>query len=814
MATVYVTTANYALDVAITANNIATVANNYINSISNTQITIDQISNIAQAALSNSIAANSNASIANALATSAFSISTNAYSLASNANTLAFNANALASNAYFYAKYANDFISNGLVANVNSAYSNAAIANILSTNAFSISTNAYALASNANIIAFNANALATNAYALASNANSLAVSTNNFITQINVYANDVFSVYSNILSNGYSFWSNGVSTTYIMKNVAIGSNVASNALDVVGNVYISGNLYIGGAGGTNIVTPSTSGLFKFDSDVVLVPKGPKGETIVPFSTMSNFGLSKLTPQSNSLLFQNIGVYSVTLCIQGYNADSNYDTLASVNVYTNTTDTMTGAALVYSDSSSVTFGPIKQNLVVPLSVLNSSNSYIFGINFFRTNAGTTIKGGDFNASYVQVCPLMGAGIPVYPTNIPSAFTQNYDGLGNPLVGVNKVNPSFTLDVNGKVNSLGVTINGSDYLTSIQNGVFVSQNTTYNKDITVNGNVNSTYMFGNIYYATGKTFNFGTGNIFTYSNVGIGTQFVSNALDVRGQVYVNGNVTAKYFLGDITKSIGYYYPFSQWLLGTGNVWTLSNIGIGTSAVSNTLTVNGNISANYLYANIFYAKGFTNSPFFPGTNNSYSVSNIGIGTSAVSNTLTVNGNISANYLFANTYYCPGLFNLGTTNIFTNSNVVIGTPSVGNALTVYGNAYISGTLKTESTFILICTSTNDATPITTSIPIMTFRNPGPWILTRVPRITLTTPPSTGYVNVNVSVESTSILSSNVYITGSGYSSTTSTQPTLLNPYIPDDSAIKINLHRADGNPTGLKVIFYYMNV
>jgi hypothetical protein len=440
--------------------------------------------------------------------------------------------------------------------------------------------------------------------------------------------------------------------------------------------------------------------------------------------------------------------------------------------------------------------------------------MFGINFFRTNSGTTIKGGNFNASYVQISPLVGGGIPITP-DLVTAITQKPDGFGNQNVGIRTNNPLYPLDVSGTINSTGLLINGNQFLVANQpDGYTFTQNTRFSKDVTCSQNVTANYFLGNVYYATGVAFNRGNGNVWTNTNLGIGTSAVSNALTVNGSISASANIIAKYFLGDITKSIGYYYPFSQWLLGTGNAWTLSNIGIGTSSVSNTLTVNGNISANYVFANISLASGFINSPLNPGNGNSWTLSNIGIGTSSVSNTLTVNGNVSATNYFGNIYYVTGAaFSRGNANVWTSSNVGIGTSSVTDMLTVSGNVYVGGTLKAESTFLVACS--DEVTPLIRLDPAISFRTPSTWKLTRVPRITLTNPTTTGYVNVNVNVSGTDLYSSNIYIPASSFSSVASVQPSLAgSAIISDDTLVKISIKDPGTNATGLKIIFYYMNV
>ena len=807
----------------IIANNIQLILNQgLVDTVTYANIVATYANNTANIANIVATYANNTANIANIVATYAYSNGYNANIIATYAYSNAQTANIIATYALSNAQSANNILTSiqlslnqGLVEKVSNAFSNAALAQSNAALAQANATTAQANAYNANNLAYTANAVAYYA-------NIMAYATNNFVTSINLYATATAATYDAILNSGYSFWSNNAGNTYINKNVGIGTSSVSNALDIIGNVYISGNIFVGGIGGGAFksLTTSPSGLFRFTNDYNQpTPYGPRGEIIMPFSTMTGYGVTQLTTNSNGLLFSQVGVYTVTLCIQGTNADGNYDTMGSVNVYTNTTRFMTGATRIYSDASSITFGPIKQNLIIPLNVTNTSNTYSFGVNFFRNNSTTTIKSGDFNASYIQISPLIGGAIPINTLAVTdSAISQITDPAGNKKVGILNTNPLFPLDVGGVINSTDIYLNGSPFITNTTDGYNLLPNVSFTRNITVGQNVYANYILGNAYYTSGSVFNRGVGNSWTFSNIGIGISTVSNALDVRGQVFVNGNVTAKYFFGDITKALGYYYPFSQWLLGTGNAWTLSNIGIGTSSVSNTLTVNGNVSANYLFANIFYASGFINSPLTTGTGNAWTLSNIGIGTSSVSNTLTVNGNVSANNYYGNIYYTSGaVFTRGTAgNAFTLSNISIGSSSGSNTLSVNGNVYVSGTLKAESMFMVACS--DQSTPIVIRQSITSFRSPGNWVLTMVPRISLVNPSATGFVNVNIRIDqsTTPLLSSNIYIPSGQYSSKSApTQPTFNTNMISDDAIVNIDTNNVgDGNPTGLKIVFYYMNV
>lgn len=79
-----------------------------------------------------------------------------------------------------------------------------------------------------------------------------------------------------------------------------------------------------------------------------------------------------------------------------------------------------------------------------------------------------------------------------------------------------------------------------------------------------------------------------------NVGIGTKLANSKLEVFGNTIINGNLEASSFtlngVSLIDASIEYWETDNN-----GDIYRLSNVGIGTTLISEKLTVDGNVSAS---------------------------------------------------------------------------------------------------------------------------------------------------------------------------------------------------------------------------
>jgi hypothetical protein len=177
----------------------------------------------------------------------------------------------------------------------------------------------------------------------------------------------------------------------------------------------------------------------------------------------------------------------------------------------------------------------------------------------------------------------------------------------------------------------------------------------------------------------------------TSVGLLTNLaVSNSMTTTN-VYVTGNLnvqgTSNLWVANIaniytTNIIGFIG--SQWTTGTGNVYYLGNVGIGTSTVSANLTVQGNISAsNALTTTNLFANTLT----------------LGNATS----TINVLGSVAASTFYgaiagANTGAFSNLYSanaLTTTNLFANTMIL-----ANAAASITGNLYVSNAITTTNLY------------------------------------------------------------------------------------------------------------------
>lgn len=781
--------------------------------------------------------ANATANIANITAHYANATALYANGLASNANTaliyLSANITLLQSNVRFLqSNVAN------LYANVSNISNLATYANTTATNANNIiktlspivtqiqidlpplQTNVTYLQSNVFILQSNvanattnaalANALATNAYSLALLANAtanianyVAYQANNVLQVIYPQAQYIQTVFQSILATNYDpLWSNGRSgNIYTLSTVSIGTTEpkSKNTFTVYGNIWLNGNVTIqGNIRYTDYTTATLYTPKPSDPVTVNATDLTRNHYLLNLSRWNSVGADyKL--DSNSIVFSNPGLYNLHFNIRARTTDSEIDTLALVNVYTNTNNTLTNATLVTGYTSYTTFGPQPHTLTVPLSVSNVSNNYMLACVFFRNTYPYTIE----TSSFVEIVPMAHIGIPLMPSVVaPPIYTDS----SLTRIGINTGNPLYNLDVTGDVNTTGNYLNNG--YRGWRNGF---QKTFYDVDggkvgigtqlvsneLTVNGNISaSQYVYGNAFYMSGVPVRYGTDNVFTLQNL-----------------TVYGNITANYISANLSKSTGIYLPWS-------------NTGSNTYATGN-VSVDGNIYANYFYGDISKATGQPQYQNWSSTGDTVYVDTpkivcINTPTPKIGNALTVNGNISANFIYANLSQSTGLYlpfiqNASNNAIIYTNVIVQPTITQSNALIVNGNVYISGRLSAEQVFMVACS--DETTPLAPKQNIVTFRTPNRWLLTRIPRATVFNS-TTGTMNIMLYTTQNQIalLTSNIYIPSSTFSSANQTlaPPSFATSnIIDDDTQITAALTGSSiGTATGLKLIFYYMNI
>jgi len=259
----------------------------------------------------------------------------------------------------------------------------------------------------------------------------------------------------------------------------------------------------------------------------------------------------------------------------------------------------------------------------------------------------------------------------------------------VTGISNILPVHTLDVGS---NLYVAVTGSNVLTVV-------------------GNVNANYFYGNAAYLTGLPSSYATstlqqvvdqgntvtGNTVQFSGLvtsvgsltGIGTLTPAHTLDVGSNLYVDetgsnvltvvGNVAASYFVGDGSRLSGIQTsaPTLQSVVTQGNtsdkVIAISNttsltttgfVGVSNTAPihtldvgsnlyvavtgSNVLTVLGNVAASYFYGNAAYLTGLPSSSTTPSLQSVINVGNTFTGNTLIASNILV-GNLLTNGLYA---------------------------------------------------------------------------------------------------------------------------------------------------------------------
>ena len=584
---------------------------------------------------------------ANNLATSAYPLALDANNLATNAYTLAFNSNNLATNAYTLAFSANNLATN--------AYTLAFNSNNLATNANTVANQANSfvpivlgLQSNVNIAnttAFAANSMATNAYTLAitanvvaTNASNLAIASNNLVTSLYSQAIAINSVFGNVIQSGFtSYWSNNVYGNVIYSNtgvnVGIGTNdPGANVLSVVGNVSIAGSITI--SGNVNFPVQTTGSLYTLGAQVSApTPNTLRNEILLDLSKWTRKGYP-MTPDSNcAFKFSQNGIYNITVNVQGIDKDGEYDTIGTLNVYTNTSNSSIGS-VVYTGTNYSSFGPQTQSIMIPLEVSNYSNVYYLTVNYFRNNFPYTIT----SPSFIQITPITSVGIPVYRENVPQKIFQD---SANGYIGINTSIPLAQLDVAGDINAAGSYYNNNrQIMTSFGNstylipnvgiGTFASNALDVVGNVYVSGQLTVPYIASNLYQCTGLPVSYWTSP--STSNI----QYIGN-VTISNNLNIDGNITATNIFGDISGCTGSPLD-TQWQNGTSNIYYTGNV-----------VVNGNLTADRLFSNISGCTGL----FTPWSNvssgNIYYSGNVSVGSNLTAlGNVSISGRLSAEQVF----------------------------------------------------------------------------------------------------------------------------------------------------------------------
>jgi hypothetical protein len=399
-----------------------------------------------------------------------------------------------------------------------------------------------------------------------------------------------------------------------------------------------------------------------------------------------------------------------------------------------------------------------NKLTVANLFVTGNVYITSTNTVTSNAITIDNTGTTTALIVrQKEPTLHTHnvAEFYDATTPSLII---DARGNLAIHTT-VSPNYALTLVDGASFDVLTIRGNPPLTSllVTGNVYASnaltttnvyaatQVLTGTPDVTtlaVSGNVYvsnaltvpyayiSNIYTSNIVGFLGSQWTTGTGNVYYTDNVGVGTSAVGAKLTVAGNVYasnaltttnvyaatevltgtpdvttlaVSGNVfvsnalTVPYaYISNIYTSNIVGFLGSQWTTGTGNVYYVDNVGVGTSAVGAKLTVDGNV---------YVSNSVT-------TTNVYAVTEVLTGTTGTT-TLAVSGNVFVSnaltvpYAYISNIYTSNIvgflgsqWTTGTGNVYYVDSVGVGTSAVGAKLTVDGNVYASNAVTTVDVF------------------------------------------------------------------------------------------------------------------
>ena len=444
------------------------------------------------------------------------------------------------------------------------------------------------------------------------------------------------------------------------------------------------------ANGSGLSTLNSSNLVGnvANANVALVVSQASQPNITSVGLLTNLAVSNSLTTSNLFLSgtANISVANIaniyTTNIVGFigsqwtTGTENVYYLSNVGIGTSlVSSTLTVAGNVYVSNSVTT-----TNLVA--SVANVGTLNVGTISNLSTLAVTTANVGTLNVIQVSnlsslttnlVASVANVGTlnVISVANLASLSLSNNLYAANALTTTNMFANTLTLaNATSTINVIGNVVATTFW------GAHAGSNTGSFSNLSAsNGVAISNLSASNVNYGTLSTSVFPTSGV-TAGTYGSGANVAQVTIDTYGRVTDAANVS-------ITSS--------QWTTGTGNIYYLSNVGIGTSSVSANLTVAGNVyvsnaidTTNIQVSGNVSTHGFLidgaigqvgyvptsqgdgsiqwalpgGGVWVPGTGNTYYVGNVGIGTSAVSANLTVIGN---------TYVSNAL---NTTNVFATGN------------------------------------------------------------------------------------------------------------------------------------------------
>ena len=264
------------------------------------------------------------------------------------------------------------------------------------------------------------------------------------------------------------------------------------------------------------------------------------------------------------------------------------------------------------------------------------------------------------------------------------------------------------------------------------------------------------------------NFGGDAVFTYNSVtnvlSVSGNIVANNFTGTGNIVIarltaNGNVTANYFIGNGSQLTGIQATSANFANFAGNVTVASQPNITSLGTLTTLSVSGNVTANYFLGNGAFLTGVGNANYTPLANFANYAGNVTVSSQpnitslGTLTALTVSGNANIGNLSATQF---------TNNLIPSANI---TYDIGNTTRRWKDLYLSGnTIYIGNTTI---TATSDGISINGGTGNVTADN-----LTDVPaanvigQVSNALVSSTVYTNAQPNITSVGTLTS-VSVTG-----------------------------------------------
>jgi hypothetical protein len=261
-----------------------------------------------------------------------------------------------------------------------------------------------------------------------------------------------------------------------------------------------------------------------------------------------------------------------------------------------------------------------------------------------------------------------------------------------------------------------------------------------------------------------------SVGTLTNLVVSNSLTTSNVAVTGNLEVQG--TANIWVANIaniytTNIIGFIG--SQWTTGTGNVYYIGGVGIGTSTVSANLSVQGNIYASNALS--------TTNAHLTGALNVQGVSNLW--NANVANVYALRYFGDGGLLSNITNFVQPVANLVVSNAVTTTNMFANTLTLANATaSITGNLYVSNALSTTNAHLTGALNVQGVSNLANVYALRYFGDGG--LLTNISSSAITQP----FANL---VVSNSVTTTNLYTAGisSNASNTIFNYSTLTVPFI-----------------------------